>query len=902
MKKIFALFLILLAGVIYYISDNVKYNEHKDEIRSKLEAALDMSIEIDGDVTMSFFPSPSLNLHKVVGKIGNKEALSVSTIELHTSFWALISNNWNIKQVVLNDGNMKQFMLKNHFAKHSEFTEKGLAASLPGIYMRKINLEDDMWGYNLKNLDLDLKSKGIFGNSGISAKSGFTVNDVKHNITFDLSGFDSKTGNGNFEFNISNDKGVVKAKGSGENLLSEPKVIGTISGNLANGKASKVAEEIGVKGEFEFSKTGGVIKNIVATSANINNISGSITVDMSYAMDIHSILVVESLNLDGIMQNISGLEDSSDTNLTEALQYTIDNFDFEINKDISASLMLNINNIKYHNDNIQKIVLNADCTSGHINISQLQFEFPGNGKLSMTGGISHNNIRPKLDGNITFMVQNLKDFTKWVHASETTAVTANTLGFSAEVLLIPHNMSLRNIDASIDKMSFKGMIGAHHSAQSEMSINTTIDLDQIDSETLGVNAYVNEFLLKLFESDADKTGETLGKNMNDFQWLRTFPVAWNCDVDISQFKFQNYNFKRLFLSLSVERNNLTISKVIADSELAKFNASVNFALEDLRPKLKVNLNADYIDTSVKGLLLPALSDLKKAAESVKAAAFNTDFNFFAASNYDANILGHVNILKSGEMELANVELDAGSESGTLYVRKLTGDIFEGKFNFYSTVSVAGTIPVISSVFSLENINPHDLLYKAYGMDKIHGYMSITGNFNTTGLTIASLYDKMEGKILISAKDIDWKGFDLNEIVKNTEVMAEISEKLKRISYYMQNGESFFDAIKGEINIANGVADFVNFKMEHPRMPGVLVAKYDIYNGIINSIAKFSFIPVGEYQPLSIQFQNNGKLDSTKVNLVYDQLSQYISAKNALKTEGSKNIRDILLQGNAQPSQ
>ena len=154
-------------------------------------------------------------------------------------------------------------------------------------------------------------------------------------------------------------------------------------------------------------------------------------------------------------------------------------------------------------------------------------------------------------------------------------------------------------------------------------------------------------------------------------------------------------------------------------------------------------------------------------------------------------------------------------------------------------------------------------------------MSASRVFLSKGINLEEIKQNLTGSFNVEGKNIQYNGLGLVELADIPQLQTNLDYKLKRLNYYSQYGETQFDNISGTINIKNSIAKMINLKLTNEMLTGLLNLVYSFSDNSLNANSKFSFIPVRNSNPITIDITNSGTLVNTKAAVDVSALESYL---------------------------
>ncbi|MBS0236749.1 MAG: AsmA family protein [Proteobacteria bacterium] len=894
--------LVVLLSIAYYAPKFANFNAYKDRITQSLSAATELSMQIDGDVHFTILPLPKLFISDIKANSATEgepvEVMQVEEMVINLPLFAIfnLKGNWVPKKIEMRNAELNYTPMAEHM--HNLHTKQTLS-TLPQLQFTNATLRHLEGGYSVKDINLLINPGSILKPYGIQLTSNFSWRGKKYDIAIDTDDLRPQH-KAHLSFSGTTQGNTVHFNGEAQDVLEYKNFkgqatfeINDISNSTNNGKQEKNSARIQLTADVEASPDMVMINNVKSNSDSISGVDAKLSIQLAAPMSADLQVTIDTITIPQKPDTSAKQKDKSTTkkesaivqdsaSLMHALEVMIDNFDFELPQGLLGQAQIKIGAIKYAEQSATNLTISANSKDDVITINNCDASLPGSTNFKLTGNITHNSIRPQLQGSISFVSQDLATLVRWLAPNSETPT--KTLGAYADIMLMPHHLNLTNVDASMDNMSFKGGLGIYHSAKTQMSINSDIVLSNIDANSFGIAQQVDDFIYQLFLGDEDKTGTAFNTATRDFNWLRVFPISWSCDLEVSNLQYKDYTFDRAVISFSIDSGRLLFSKIAANSNLATFDGSLNMTLPSFRPRIEGDMSFAYLDTSFFTSILPSFSGMHARQLQATSAKSDTqytpsDFNFFSLGQYDGSMKVNVDELHYGEYVMTNIIASALMDDIALTVDGFTATAFGGDIRLQGSISSKTPIASFNFAFGLDNVNPNGLLKIITGADKINGYLSANGKLSSNARTWHDFYDRLTGEVKLVGSKIMWNGFSLPDIIDVVDKKAPLASKLERLEYYINNGETNFDVLTGNIKIDNGIASLNDFAAKNNRSNGVFVGQYAIASNQLSSIAKFVFIPIGENTPLTLQLQSQGEMTAQQVTADYDSIKKFVASRN-----------------------
>lgn len=926
-----ALFVLLLA--VDFGLQFAKFNHLKKEIIAEVEKQHKVKLRFKGDVKLKLLPLPHFQFQGVNLKtMANQSLLKSPKVSIYPKSYIF----WTQKPMLANTGKIKIYHANINFSNIDEFQERDslLRDSLfPSLELIDSVIERNIDGkYNVtSNCITKLNAHIKFSPQQFYTEAMFEFNNEPINmlltLPFAATSKDATTlqvFNQAMEINFIGDtiaieQSVQEVKGNVEmKVLDFEKLMAQINANLMLGKILK-NENLVLKANLQVNKEQLKIDNLNINSKNIKD--AHLTFYLNYLKDLLLELKINvtSVNFDAMVHDI--IHDNSTFQIVDSIcLWLMQKFDFAVSPKLAFNANLNINEIVFNQAAIKDLKLQADGLSGDIQqnngniaINSMSMQLPDGGAFSLNGVISHNEIRPKFEGDIQIQSKEAQKLLKWFKVGDNKNIQdINNIEIKTKITLIPHSIRLDDIRAAIGQYIFIGDLNLREGSDQRINYLAQLRFNNINADNFGIGEIIDDIITKLYISDPDRTGEVHTKLTNDFRWLRTIHNNFDLDISINEMLFKNKKYRDCNFVFAIGANKFALERIAFTSDLARMHGFISLILPTFRPYIDINMAFDFLDTQFLSDIFPSFKTLDEAVnkyytelaviEEKQTTAENNDkqaaipsnsspnelllntVNFFGANNYDGKIKFKAQNLIHDKTNYDKIDISVVLNNGVLLIDKSSFNGFNGSIVFNGNITLLSAIPSIAISFALHNVDPGLLTETLFNFNKIKGYMSVSGSMSTSGTSINNMLQRLQAEMLVVGKRIVIQGFDLGEMIGVPDLDMSLVDQNKRLQYYTQYGETIFDNLKGKISVAGGMADFTNFALDNNRASGSFSARYSLMHKLINSIVRFSFIPIGTAKPLNIQYTAKGHLDNLEVEASLTELQKYITNKAVARGE------------------
>lgn len=905
----------------------------KDTIQSGFKEATGYGLAINGDVRVDLLPLPQVTLNQTSISDSDGYSYDVGKIIVRTSIMSLISGKLSPSKVTLQDASFDYGDIKNIISKTIGDTKN--ASSIPALELSNIDIsfsQESGETTDITGLNGRMTFSGLMGQN-LFFKGGFSIDYLPYKIEATLNGFDESGSSEEVDFILSNTYFNASFKGKLSSLFSNPNIVGKIGltfgnenpqdkVNSGNIKALAYQDDLKIHSDFSMSQKEINASNITISSNSIANASGGFNYTYGDSSEMIGNLSVEQFNLDQFLNvDTTTQEANSGLNFLDMFFRSImNNFSMNITKSSVGGLKFNVKQITYNKEQIKDLKFDTSISDGQILLNDFSCSMPGESQFKVLGSVTHNDIRPKFVGNLEMNVAKFDDFRKWLNidVSDEFIKKANTMSLKTEVSLIPRNIKFEKIQASLGDSLMVGKLSIKNTGERRLNTKVSIRFNTINTDDFKLSTKVDDVVTALFFYDADKTGKLLTDYTNDFRWLRVYPIDLNGEILVDNLIYKGHQIQNLQSAFRIEPNSIKLDRLIFSDPKIDMDSTINFNLTAFRPQIDVKSSIKKLDYNFATTLFPTDEELRKklafAVEKDKAiresltaaskeAYINAEdlrekkteekieeekekaskpaldrYNAYSMSNFNGTFDISGEGIAGVAMPLSSFNLKGSLNEGVIKFDSLSANVFSGKLDATGSIVITSAVPAVSFSYALNNFDPSLLLGYYFDLHKISGYMSISGTVAGNGINSIELPRRLYGDIKVIGKKIRWQGFDLASIIKTVEYKMPYNQKLDNLKISIDNGETEFDDLKGNITFAKGVASLDNFELRNNRAAVNYLAKVDYINELINSLSKLSFIPVGYSSQINIDLSSKGKIDQQAAQSNIDEVTTFLQTQ------------------------
>ncbi len=887
----------LLAVVVLLVMMSDRYNlielsDYRQQIAKSLSTKYGLKVNLDDKLILKFLPSPYVYVSNVSVAYDDQMLMKGSGVRILMSLQDLPSmfdiqglslgsikvastnaylNVSTLSAMMKNSSNNKSVRGNFVFDTLDLVGIDDINHHVDDVAFRNVNYDVTDTAYSL-TADIIANNLNVRCAIEVSTKQDdvvdVTIDAKTHGATLQINindlniGSDSLKG-GNIAFAIK-DIQALKANFN-QQLISNDSdsFLNTIIGNMKSDDIRVTAEIHGnSEGGFEINNVKLISDN---SSEDIDVIINTHKVDDDL-IEINANALIDKINFD-VLSDVMGIGTQKPYHLLLIAQDLF--HDIILPKNIDAILNLRINSIITNNEEIRALKFQAYNVMGDVIVKNFSMILPKDSEITLSGVISQNNIRPKFEGLIDIRSTDYQYTVDWYDTAKLASDGVSLkkpkrLRGHAKISAISHVLKIFDILLESDDIVLGGGVFLYDTPHVTPARSFFLSLKNFNfDEETSVSTDFSEYIKMLYTVDYDRNGESYFKITNDNNWLRCMKKTSYFNLDMQDIVFMKRKFNSIKAQIEVAPSSFSIDKMqINTNDGFDGTLQFKFFLPVFRPQITAKINFANLDLGVLGSILPSINEMYQYKDnylSLKRPNHYENINFFSVNHYDGNLEIKIDVLTNGQTKiLENIDGNLEWDFGTVTLRKLSGNIWDGKIDV-SARTTATAQPEFQLNFHLDSINPSPPFLMITGLDKINGYMSVAGNVMASGRSWDDVSKNINGNVKFVGAQITFDGFDLNQIVSTLDNDYTVDSKVQSINYYTKYGSTLFDEISGGISLQKSIAKIDNIQLKNSRIAGVYSAYYNLNSKSINGVGVFSFIPISGSKAITVQIKGKGTI-------------------------------------------
>ena len=269
----------------------------------------------------------------------------------------------------------------------------------------------------------------------------------------------------------------------------------------------------------------------------------------------------------------------------------------------------------------------------------------------------------------------------------------------------------------------------------------------------------------------------------------------------------------------------------------------------------------------------------------------------ALNSFDADVTLKTPRLKFGKLPLDNVDLAVTLNNGVLDVRRATGNLFRGKVKLGGKAAATSGTGHYQSRFTLQGVSM-PLALRAFGTRTLKsGTMEVTGEFRSSGRSVADMISRLTGtgSISLNALDVS-KGAGAGSALSGvTNLLAALSQFAGSLGGRVVAVKA---DLRGSFKVEKGIASYDDMTLTSSLGNGSAKGVVDLLNWRINTSGTIDLSQNLLLQVLAdqkgaslIPFQLSGPMEKPSVKLDTSKIGAGLRIPGGIRKKIDKVLRN-----------
>lgn len=695
---ILAVIIVLLLVAPFFIN----LNSYKGLIAEKAKEATGRDLVIDGDISLSLLPIPSVSVEGI--KFGNAAEGSaanmaeIDKVKVKVALMPLLSGKAEIKSIELVNPTIVLEKLPDGKGNWEITPPAADAAATPDVgaesggskfdlSIEGASITDGTLVYRdlttaseqrVEDLNVDLSLGSLQGpfkaTGGVTAMGmpvGFDVDvgrldpaqPMPINLTLKIEqagasiGF---SGNANLKAAETADQPIVigKLTGKGDSVA---KLIAVLSGGKA--EEGPLAQGFALDGDIVAGKSAADLKNFTASLGDMTA-KGSVSAKMGEVTTVDANLAMGRLDLDKLMP-VKAAE-SAETAPAAGAEGAAAPGTFSLPAAINANATVTVDQVVYQGNAIDQVKVVAALADAKLNLTELSAQLPGATKVKLGGTLQAQNGQPAFAGGLDLNAGNLRALIDAFAKGAVDSVPSDRLrsfALNSRVTFTPTQVALADLAAKLDSTKIAGGITValpDGKQRQRMAFGVGLSVDQMN-----LDGYMPK---KAAATTAATTGKPADVGGNPLKALAPLgDLDANIELRAGALTMNEQQVKKLHALIGLAGGVLTIED-LSVGDLMGGKGAVKGQIVELKGNPRFDLDFDV-----------TAKDAGKLAQMAGAAPAG----------------------KLGALDLKGKASGGGDEVSYDIAMKMSGIGLNGTAKGGAAGLLAGGIPRVNSVFDIK---------------------------------------------------------------------------------------------------------------------------------------------------------------------------------------------------------
>lgn len=372
-------------------------------------------------------------------------------------------------------------------------------------------------------------------------------------------------------------------------------------------------------------------------------------------------------------------------------------------------------------------------------------------------------------------------------------------------------LALNGLNVKVDDSQIKGNVGISNFAKPLYTFD--LDIDQVDIDKYAVSAPAT-------------TKETSSNKPLDLSALK----ALNAEgaIRVGSLKYGKTKASNININLKGNGEKLSVSPFSAKVDDSQINASLGIT-QFSNPVFSFDVNIDRLDAD---------KYISKSNANNNTAKSNADTPIDLSALKKLNATGQAKIgwLQLANVKTENVNLGLKASDGVATLSPFSANLYNGSMNGTLKVDARST-PNIAFKQNMKSVSISPLMVDAINNDMLSGTGTMNIDITTQGNTIGALKKGLAGNAALNLADGAIKGVDIAGSIRETKNKVNVFKKETGAD---KSKKTDFSELTATFDIKNGVARNEDLAMKAPVLrlaKGDSKGDIDIGNEKINYLAK-----------------------------------------------------------------
>lgn len=927
---------VLIAGVFFALpAIIIDTDEMGQELTSALRDATGREVQISQTASVKLFPTPEVSYDGLtvsnVESASTQDFLSASKLTMQLSIMDLLSGSVQPSRIALDNATINFEVLPNG-SQNWRFEGNGKAFShyflSTPVQLNKaaVNYVNAATGGSSQVTDTTGALQFEDAGKAVSFKGEVKLHGHMSDVMLRMSSVDMTgdatpevpfqmvlehlgstfTANGRLSSVNRDPEFIGRVKMESSNLWS---AVGLVTGKQPQDISGAPDSAVTAEGDIRLSTRRILVEEMDILAPGVGDIpvlKGKL--DTEYAFGINPRLLVsanfETIDYDSLHDSYgkwhftdpvmkgteadAGMEDMDGGAITSPREEERDPLADMLNQ-LRGAVAINLDSFIVNGRSLNDIVLRADIQPGVVRLTRGTARMPGETVMSFAGELRKKEHGPTFDGKFQMQGKQMESFLS-LFTPEGVTVPQLELGrFAMRTNLSLSSIQLRfsEFQALVSDTRMAGSLIFHRGDR--LKLESYLRIANINIDTLFKTA---QYLIPDSGGVKKNTTGAGGEQLFEAQYLNTsynWLTSVGVDVD-SDFYLQDFVLWKRKGETAKFNLQLGVGRVALADVDASYNESQITGTYAIEAQTNVNPRFTAAGTVSELDMVDLFPDLARARNDKEWQEYlDQQIELLALLTYRGEMKMRFGKLIMRNFEFRDVNAEALLENNVLSVDRFDATLWSGRIESRFRI-MAGTIPSFSSSFRMANASLTRLAESTALLKHAAGNVNLSGQIATSGISLRSWYNNVQGEIRVQARDISVQGFGITTLALAVPVARTVNDVERAADIATNGGVTRMDTLQGAINVAEGKANIPQILFTSDKANGSVSGMVDLVNETVDLQMAFHLlntVEAGEETPM-LTLHMTGPIDNVHKDLETRELKNYVAQKAAQRQLGRAN--------------
>ncbi|WP_020167281.1 MULTISPECIES: AsmA family protein [Methylotenera] len=392
-------------------------------------------------------------------------------------------------------------------------------------------------------------------------------------------------------------------------------------------------------------------------------------------------------------------------------------------------------------------------------------------------------------------------------------------GLNVAIKADGEKLSLSGLNVKVDNSQIKGSLAISQFAKPLYTFN--LDIDQVD---------VDQYVTADSGKNAPSTSKPASDKPLDLSALKALNA--NGSIRVGSLKYGKTKASNININLKADGEKLSLNPLSAKVDDSQINANLGIS-QFSNPAFNFAINIDQLDAD---RYITKTEPSAKTETTAKNSA-DTPIDLSALKKLNASGEAKIGKLKLANVKTQNVNIGLKANGGIATLSPFSANLYQGSMSGLLKVDARAT-PIITFQQNMKNIAIGPLMVDAINNDMLSGTGGVNVDVTTQGASVNGLKKALAGNAALNLANGAVKGVDIAGSIRD--IKSKVDFLKTKETNADKSKKTDFSELTATFTIKNGVAHNEDLAMKAPVLrlaKGDSRGDIDIGNETINYLAK-----------------------------------------------------------------